>query len=179
MSNMQKKTESSSTEGFLDHFKDISYSLFRLFKCFHQSKSTAIPDVWGLQILHGFFVHQSHLLWCVVVSDRFYIQWKVDGYGKKYTIGTTWVNWDPWIQQLEDAALLSRPGHGYIFPSKNLAWVTLGSDSASAASHLKWVIMRWDSLISGCKEKSGPDHQVQILWFWLQTLWSIPAPLVN
>ena len=83
----------------------------------------------------------------VAVSDRFYIQWKVagGGYGKQYTIRTIRVNWDPWIQHLEDSALLSSSGHGYIFLSKNLAWVTPGSGDTSAASHHKWVNTRWQS----------------------------------
>lgn len=56
----------------------------------------------------------------VAVSDCFYIQWKVAEYRKKYTIRTSRVNWDPWIQQLKDFVLFLSPGQGYIFFSARL-----------------------------------------------------------
>lgn len=60
-------------------------------------------------------IHPSHLSWqCGWVRsllnprESCWIQ-------KKYKIRTIRINWDPWIQQLEDFVLLSSPGQSYIF----------------------------------------------------------------
>lgn len=172
---MQKETESSSTEGFPD--QGFLYRLFRLFKSFHQSKSTSIPDVWGLQILHFLCpsVPSASVVWLSHITCTSNGK-LLDVDMEKNTIGTTWVNWERQIQQLEDSASLSSPRHSYVFHSKNLAWVTQGpwwhfsSITPQIGEHEVTVSC------PGTRKRVDLTIRCRFCGFWLQT---IPAPLAN
>lgn len=83
------------------------------------------------------------------------------------------LNWDPWIQQLEDSALLPSLRPSYILLSRNVAWWHFSSITPQMGEHEATQSYTW------VEEKSIAGHQVQILWLWLHTFWSTPTPLVN